>query len=352
MIFVLLLLGVYAGTYVRPEALPILSLFNYIYPFVLVINSLFCVLWLFIKWKFLFVPLATILLGFDFIPRFIGFSSEELPKDELKTLKVTTYNVGSFAYETQNTSELRNRNMDSILNIITTENPDIVCFQEYSSSKKGQQSFHRKMIKDLNYEYYFAPSESKQHISGNVIYSKYKINRSGCPFPMKENFRDYSFIDIKPWKESLRIYNVHLTSYKMTEEEKSKIGDIRSGKISDKETSLSVKDKLIRANIERSKDTRQIVDLLNQTKQRYILVGDMNSTPYSYTYQEFTKLTNDSFVKVGNGFSGTYNGPLPAYRIDYVFCGDGIKPLTYLCSDKTYSDHKPVTVSFEFEKTE
>mgnify|MGYP003532735658 FL=1 len=76
LVFVLLLLGVYVGVRVSPEYIAELSLLSYVYPFLLVVNVLFCLLWLFLKWKYLFVPLAVVLIGVNFIPRFIGLNSE------------------------------------------------------------------------------------------------------------------------------------------------------------------------------------------------------------------------------------------------------------------------------------
>lgn len=350
MVFVLIILGTYAGSYIRPEAFPLLSLFNYLYPFALLINLLFCLLWAFWKWKFLFVPLGVVFIGFGYIPRLVGFSGERTAQSETEKIKIMTYNVENFSHETQQTSELRQRNCDSIFNAIKNENPDIVCLQEYSSAKKGQTSFHRRLIEELGYEYHYSPIDNKWSVGGNTIYSKYKIDRSGCLFPMIENFRSFTFADVKKGKNTFRIYNIHLASYKILPEEKEQVGKVTKGEVLDKETSKSIVGKLISANKIRSSETRQMIDLLQQTKHRYIVVGDFNSTPFSYTYHEFSKYASDSFCEVGSGFSGTYVGPLPSYRIDYILCSKGIKPLTYLCGDYVFSDHKPVIVEFELNE--
>ena len=346
--FALLLFGVYAGAFIRPEAAPYLSLFNYIYPLLLFINAVFCILWLFWKPIYIIVPLAAILAGCDYIPRLIGTSSGERASEN--SLKIMTYNVENFSHEAQNTAELRQRNTDSIIEAVKKENPDILCFQEYSASKNGQHSIHRILTRELGYEYYFAPAESKYGINGSVIYSKEKIIRSGCPFPMKELYHSFAFADIKAGKEVLRIYNIHLASYQIIDEEKNEVGILTKGKIPNKEVSRSVKDKLIAANKKRSIETREMVELLQQTKPKCLVVGDFNSTPYSYTYREFSKLMKDSFRQAGKGFSGTYNGPLPAFRIDYVFCSEGIKATSYCVGKYLYSDHKPIIVDFETEK--
>ena len=88
LVFVLLLLGVYAGVRVSPEFIAELSLFSYIYPLLLVVNVLFCFFWLFFKWKYVFVPLAVVLIGVNFIPRFIGLNSEASDNEQSKSLSL------------------------------------------------------------------------------------------------------------------------------------------------------------------------------------------------------------------------------------------------------------------------
>ena len=118
MIFILIILGTYAGSYIRPESFSFLSLFNYLYPFAILINFLFCILWAFWKWKFLIVPLATILIGLGYIPRLIGFSGERTTENETEKIKIMTYNVGYFSFVTQPTSALSKSNSASIFNVI------------------------------------------------------------------------------------------------------------------------------------------------------------------------------------------------------------------------------------------
>lgn len=348
LLFALLLVGVYAGAFIRPEAAPHLSLFSYLYPLLLLVNAVFCLIWLFWKPIYIILPLAAILAGWDYIPRLIGTSSGETASGN--SLKIITYNVENFTHEVQNTAELKQRNMDSITAVIKKENPDIVCFQEYTASKKGQHSIHRILTRELGYEHFFAPLDSKHGVYGSVIYSKKPILRSGCPFPMKEEYHSFAFADIKNGKDVVRVYNIHLVSYKIVDEEKNEVGTLTKGKIPNKETSLRVKDKLIEANKKRSVETREMIELLQQTKQNYLVAGDFNSTPYSYTYREFAKLANDSFRQAGKGLSGTYNGPLPAFRIDYIFCNQNLKATSYRVGDYLYSDHKPVIVEFEPKK--
>ena len=58
------------------------------------------------------MPLGAMILGADYIPRMIVMNAGSDAEGE--SLRVMTYNVGNFSYESQNTNELRKRNIDSI----------------------------------------------------------------------------------------------------------------------------------------------------------------------------------------------------------------------------------------------
>ena len=210
--FVLLLLGVYVGVRVSPEFISELSLFSYIYPLLLVVNICFCLFWLLFKWKYLFVPLAVVLVGVNFIPRFIGFNSQESDYDKEKSFSIMTFNVKGFQYNAKEDKTIAIANKDSILSLIKTYSPDIVCLQEYSSVKKSESSFHYVMTKNLGYEHFFAPTNSSNYVRGSVIYSKYPINRSGTLFPLKKNYYSKTYADVVLKNNKVRVYNVHLDS--------------------------------------------------------------------------------------------------------------------------------------------
>jgi len=349
LVFVLLLLGVYAGVRVSPEFIAELSLFSYIYPLLLVVNVLFCLFWLFFKWKYVFVPLAVVLIGVNFIPRFIGLNSEASDNEQSKSLSVMTFNVKGFQYNAENDKTIAIANKDSILSIIKSLSPDMVCLQEYSSVKKSETSFHYVMTKKLGYEHFFAPTNSSNYVRGSVIYSKYPITRSGTLFPMAKYYYSKTYVDLLVEKQTLRIYNVHLDSYRLSEEEKYEVNKIKDRKLISEETSKSILSKLLETNKEQAKEVRELKSVLDQTEEKYLLVGDFNATPYSYTYQMLIENLKDSFVERASGFSGTYNDLLPKFRIDYILASQGIDFLSYQQDVYQYSDHNPIFVKFKLK---
>lgn len=347
--FVFLLLGVYVSVRVSPEFFAELSLLSYIYPLLLVINVLFCVLWLFLKWKYLFVPLAVVLIGASFIPRFIGFNSED--SEAMKeSLCVMTYNVKSFSQGAKDDRTIAIRNKDSILSLIEMYSPDVVCLQEYSSVKNSESCFHFVMTNDLGYSHFFAPDNAKNYVRGSVIYSKYPITRSGALFPMSEEYYSKTYADIVVNKKKFRVYNVHLDSYKLSDEEKEEVNRLKDGEITSKETGKGIIAKLLETNKEQAKEVRDLKSIFNETECDFVLMGDFNATPYSYTYEQLSKGLKDSFVERGRGFSGTHNDLIAKFRIDYVLVSEKISVVGYRQECFEYSDHNPVVVNFKLER--
>lgn len=349
LLFVLLLLGVYIGLRVSPEFIPELSLLSYIYPLLLVVNVLFCLFWLFFKRKYIFVPLAVILIGSSYTPRFIGFNSQASNQEQEKTLSIMTFNVGHFQYNTQEDKKIAIANKDSILSLIKTMSPDVVCLQEYASVKKSKTCFHYIMTNVLGYEYFFAPDNSSNYVRGSVIYSKHSISRSGTLFPLKKNYYSKTYADVVYENKKMRIYNVHLDSYRLSEQEKNEVNKIKDAEMISEETSKSILAKLLETNKEQAKEVRELKSILDQTMEEYLLVGDFNATPYSYTYQVLQKDLKDSFVEKASGFSGTYNDLLPKFRIDYIFASQSIEFVSYEQNVYNYSDHNPVFARFKLK---
>ena len=58
----------------------------------------------------------------------------------------------------------------------------------------------------------------------------------------------------------------------------------------------------------------RIMNHITSSPYPVILGADMNDTPYSFSYNEFTKLLKNSFEEKGNGFGFTFNGKL------FFFC--------------------------------
>ena len=81
----------------------------------------------------------------------------------------------------------------------------------------------------------------------------------------------------------------------------------------------------------------------------YIIAGDFNDTPISYTVKTISRGMNNSFREMGSGFGVTYNGAFPNFQIDYIFTSPEFTVKNYLIINKKLSDHYPVRTDLELK---
>lgn len=353
LIFAFFLLLSYASAFVPPHIAPKFSLLTFFYPTLLFINISFIIVWIFVKWRYIIIPLACILIRVDYIPTLYRITGEkhktELEKNEIKIL---SYNVCAFYFGTKWNESKENRTND-IYNYIKELNPSIIAFQDYAS-RKNKKSIHYRLVKELGLKYYYTSTYTKDFILENAIYSKYPIVQSGVLFPAKESSNYYIYADLKiSEKQIIRVINLHLASFKLQDQDKEVFSKIKEGDID-----LKIKDKtkpilkkLISANDERSKEVDELAPILTQSNLPTILMGDFNDTPFSYTYRKFTKNLSDAFVSQGKGFGTTYNGDVPAYRIDYIlYTKNNFQVNSYEREKLNYSDHYPISAVITIKK--
>jgi len=224
------------------------------------------------------------------------------------------------------------RNIDTskkIVNFVKIENPDIICFQEFSQFEFKNFSF---------YPYSFNGFRKNFKKTSQIIYSIYPIVNNGhVEFPYSKNQAIYA--DIKVENDIIRVYNIHLQSY-----------ILRFHKSHASLKGISVIKRKV--NIAQKKQEEQVQIILNHAKSfkgKIIFTGDFNSTQYSKNYNFLKEGKKDSFVKAGFGFGVTY--PLFKYpfRIDYILVDNAINVLSHQNFDLKISDHEPVLTRLEFK---
>lgn len=94
----------------------------------------------------------------------------------------------------------------------------------------------------------------------------------------------------------------------------------------------------------------RLFDLLLQNippDEPVILGGDFNTPPNSALYRRIAGRLTDAFAQCGTGFGFTFAANFPLIRIDYVFAGNGCRPVSIAILRDPHSDHKAVTASIE-----
>jgi len=342
-LFTLLLLLSYTAPYINPGRNSIIPFIGLTYPIALIMNFVFIMIWVFLSSKWIFLSLSIVLLGTPFHLKVfsINLSENTIPYNA-NTLKVMSYNVRLFGYYDENSSKTKN----SILNYIRTEDPDVLCLQEYFN-KEGSQDFNTldsiyniMSIRSHHEKSKYFPNKGTRY--GISLFSKYPIVNKGVVHhngTKSENLNYCIFADIVKKKDTIRVYNVHFQSIKLETDEYVRQTSMTSDGKSKSIKYKSAISKLNKAFKIRSIQSATVKNHMDRSPYKSVICGDFNDTPISYTYQVFDNELIDAFRNNSSGFGTTYSGYLPAGRIDYIFHTKSLKSAKFSIQKEKLSDH-------------
>ena len=349
----ILLVISFLSVYVSPAKAWIFAFLALSYPFVLFLNILFVLFWiLFRKWYFA-ISLISILLGWQALQSTFQFNFKKPPvSDSGKSLSVLTYNVRLFNYYQWNKDTSA---WQKIVDYIQTENPDIVCFQEFITLPRTHHdlvSLKRKM-ETLTYSHvYYTDNVPGKLNFGMATFSKYPIIQKKM-IDFKESLNGSICSDIVVDQDTIRVYNCHLQSIRLRKDYNDLLDSLifnYSDKQLDELKDISVR--MRQAYIQRAGQVDIIKEDILVSPYPVIVCGDFNDTPVSYTYKTLSKDLSDVFTKTGSGAGTTFRGNFPYVRIDYVLYSRGFIPYHYHTEKVDWSDHYPVVTHFTLDERE
>ena len=345
----------YLSTFVPPAKIWILAFFGLAYPYFLLINILFLIYYIFRgKINFLF-SLIIILIGIshlnNFIPLRIGKkfkgSHEEIAKNKIIILSfnVRAFNVFEW-YANPETSQ-------SIINLIQSENPDIICLQEYyarpGSNYKPEKVSSLFRNTPYHYIHYYLKNNTNTGY-GIAIFSRFPVVGEGT-ISFKNTSNETIFVDLNAFGDTFRIYNNHLQSVKF---QKKNYDFLDSLKLNYGEEDLrEIKDisrKLKTAFEMRSVQVDSISKHISKCPYPVVVCGDFNDTPVSYSYRKMKTGLKDAFITAGVGIGNTYAAIFPSFRIDYILHSPEFRPLIFEKVEAKLSDHYPILCTFDYKK--
>ncbi|MBN1926030.1 MAG: endonuclease/exonuclease/phosphatase family protein [Prolixibacteraceae bacterium] len=309
------------------------SLFGLAYPLLVVLNLFFLVFWLIFFWKYLFISLLSLAAGFQIHSTNIRLNGKY--EEEAGGIKLLTFNVYHFY------SYLEGRkNDESVLNFIAGQEADIICLQETKLQRKGELNPLKLKARFPGIVHCQLAHQSEW--GGPVTFTSFPIVYMGeIRFEDSSNLVIYT--DVNTGADTLRIYNCHLQSFGIDDEEKAIIDSI-SFKNRQVDKIKNVTRKLRDGYTRRAEQVDMLVDHINKCQYPVIVCGDFNDTPVSYAYKQVSSVLADSFVESGKGISGTHRNKLFPLRIDYIFHSGHFKSVNYFRHRVNYSDHFPVSV--------
>jgi endonuclease/exonuclease/phosphatase family metal-dependent hydrolase len=324
----------YLAVFIPPDKLWFPSFFSLAFPVFVALNIVFVVFWAIFKPRFLLFSFIAILLGLGFIGRYVQFSGKN---SEENGIKVISYNVHSFQ---GNGATREKESADEILAFLNEKNADIICLQEsrLRKNKIFNVSEAVKNFKSINHYHYARTSETY----GQVTFTRYPIIHMGeIRYEKSTNMAIYTDVIID--SDTVRIFNVHLQSYKIDPRKYSIIDSPRIDEEKDIKEIREIGSKLKRAFQKRAEQVREIKKVIDETPYPIIICGDFNDTPVSYSYQQLLGDFKDAFIESGRGFGRTYIGKLPSYRIDNIFYSDFFQSFNFKADNFRASDHLPVS---------
>jgi endonuclease/exonuclease/phosphatase family metal-dependent hydrolase len=347
----LLLLLSYLAPFIDPAVFWPIAFAGLAYPALLVINVCFIVYWLLGKPKFSLLSAIAILVGWSLVTSQIGFrlsAGGEIAKSA-GLIRVMTFNAHYFKTVADN----RNNKLikDQMLDIIRTEQPDIVCFQEFMSHTSGEFDVEKSVREILHSNYfYFLPFNSGEYEEiGLAIFSKYPmVNKGYILFSDMERGNEAIYADIKFNQKMLRVYDVHFQSIAFQPADYKSIKDVEEIN-PNVQAAKRMGSRIKRAFIKRSEQVKSLKKHTQDCTSPFIIAGDFNDTPISYALNTVAKGLKNSFREKGSGFGNTYNGDFPNFQIDYILTTPDFEIKNYQIIKKKLSDHYPVRSDIELK---
>ncbi len=323
-------------------------------PMLLLVLALVVVALLFRRWMALPILGVALLASLPVIKVFSPMNTSEnalpVPADPSLVFKVMTYNVLSFNYNEPDSAAKPSKTMRLILDA----NPDVVLMQEGSANVEDWSKipslapFENEIKSRYPYRFY--------SIEGLNIMSKYpfttqtigepQTNRT--PLGYKRNETSYlaRAYDLQlPNGKQLRLVDFRFQSYHLS------FGKNMNVRLSPYSRPAPL-ERMRRSFALRSNDAAALRKALDDSPANLIVCGDMNDVPSSHVYRMLRgNDLNDAWADAGRGYAYTYNRFNLRFRIDHVFYRGDVRALHAERLVGGSSDHYPLVVSFDIDKT-
>ncbi|NML66619.1 endonuclease/exonuclease/phosphatase family protein [Hymenobacter sp. RP-2-7] len=233
---------------------------------------------------------------------------------------------------------------------------DVLCLQEYYQEPAGVKSADGSLFRVGEH---LGPAAGRE-----VFVSKSLTNSMGAEFGLAIFSRlpivgrgEISFGRLTQnhamWvdvvgpgpRDTVRIFNAHLQSMSLDENDLVAAGSSRAGLESKGRGLLR---RFVRGAARRAWQADTLLAHLQRSPYPVLLAGDLNDLPYSYAYQRLAGPLQNAWATVGFGVGNTYHGHLPPLlRIDQQFAGPQWQVLACrIHAEIPYSDHYPVEAAY------
>jgi endonuclease/exonuclease/phosphatase family metal-dependent hydrolase len=339
-----------------------------LFPYLLVVVLCFLIFWLIVSPRRSLYSLVAIIAGFSSIGKMLAINNTEpfsLEKKEGQ-LRVMTWNVRYFVPFNVKIFKAEETNRDLIFKEIRKFQPDVICLQEFFTNGDDKLDDNIRLIsRELGYPYHFF-SRDKVHwktiVTGTAIFSRYPMIQSNLlsfPENIAKEAENTISTDIVVQGDTLRIFNIHLQSFRFMPRDYVDLGKIKNQQDSGLVASKNLLRKMSSTFSLHGLQADFVTEKINQSPYPVMLCGDMNDVPNSYAYRALRGNRKDAFLEKGFGIGKTYTsatsrflGKLPTLRIDYIFADPGIETTQFTQVNKKLSDHQALIADFKLTEKE
>ena len=306
-----------------------LSFLSLTVPLLVLVNLALLFFWLILNKRNAWLPILALVVGYFSLGSFVQFRSLSRNESDLKAdFSIMTFNSRGFnGYGGLRRPESK----QGIIDFITKESPDIICFQEFDAYRRKSEE-----LNDYSSKYVYGPTKKNMDKVLQAIYSKYPIVDKGVVvFPNSSNQAIYA--DIKINNDTIRAYNVHLESLKI----RPKMFGVESSERLFKRLKTSFSKQYQQAII--------VSEHASSSPYPVLICGDFNNTQFSSVYRSIKGDRVDTFMEKGFGYGKTikfWHFPL---RIDFILADSFFEIKTHKNFDVWLSDHKPIMATLKIE---
>jgi endonuclease/exonuclease/phosphatase family metal-dependent hydrolase len=269
-----------------------------------------------------------------------------------QTLKVVSYNAQLFGlYQDESSVDIVNTEympaMDSFLQVLKSQNADVVCLQEVYAKAGGLKSLARFLKAEAQLDYSQTYTLNSQRPYGMIVLSRYRIKR-WQPISFGPNTGNMAmWVDIEIADEDalrkkarIRIYNLHLQSFRFAKKDYAVMQKQTKQQQLDIEGSKGIITRLRLGYQHRAEQVNAVKENMIACDFPKVICGDFNDIPVSYTYRQLCAGMKDAFCEAGRGLETTYKGSMPSFRIDYILFDNPMRAIRYNSFSEVPSDHK------------
>ncbi len=330
-IFIFFLGLAYMTPFVPVERWGWLSLLALAYPFLMLVNGIFAVMWILARKWYAILSILILLAGFPHHIQYVKlFSNRGRTSTCKESIRVLSYNLRGLSLVPAENGKNIDAKIDTLLKALhdLEEYPDILCLQETVQGEKLAKKFGL---------------EHTLHAPQSTLWllSRYPILTHGV-LDGEEVGPSAMWADLKTPQGTLRVYNMHLVSNRVTQTAEELIQDMDLQREHTWKNIRFILQRYRKTTEKRAIEAHHLRRHLADCPHPAIVAGDANDTPLSRTYRVLSDGLNDSFSQRGSGFSTTYKSTLPLLRIDYLLGTDQIFFKDHHTWHLPYSDHYPI----------